>query len=120
MCDSYVCAGYIYVLYLEALTSSKNEPDPANYKLFTVSTMYCSYASISCFLCMAIYDIIIANIATYSYSYSIQRLAIAMAIAAAKAITIYGYSCIAAPIYSYSCRRCYILLLGAACYSYIL
>ena len=89
MCDSYVCAGYIYVLYLEVLTSSKNEPDhgPANCKLFTLSTMYCSYASIvfRAWLC----DIIIANIATYSYSYSIQRLAIAMAIAAAKAITIW-------------------------------
>ena len=41
MCDSYVCAGYIYMLYLEALTSSKNELDPASYryKLLTVSTI---------------------------------------------------------------------------------
>ena len=88
MCDNYVCAGYIYVLYLEVLTSSKNEPDPANYKLFTVSTI-CTVAMLLFLVFLAwLYDIIIANIATNSYSYNIQCLAIAMAIAAAKAITI--------------------------------
>ena len=65
MCDSYVCAGYIYVLYLEALTSSKNE---TNYKLFTVSTI-CTVAMLLCLVFrVAIYDIIIANIATYTAS----------------------------------------------------
>ena len=69
MCDSYVCAGYIYVLYLEALTSSKNKLDPANYKLLTVSSYY-----VDMLLFLVFRAWLIASIATNSYS--IQHLAI--------------------------------------------
>ena len=52
------------MLYLEAFTNSESEPDPANYKLFTVSTI-CTLAMLLFLVFRAwLYDIIIANIAT--------------------------------------------------------